>query len=225
MGTAAAPLSRSDRTQHHPSLAGTGGIRCERFSALMRERFPALDVVQLSGGVQRYMEAAEGGALPGPSAWRGKLFNFDDRPAVATVTGAPASPHVPGVLGACVRCAAPWDEYKWLRCGACGVLVLVCDACAAAGGEGGEGGARWRAALRCAQCGAAGGGSAASAAAAAARAGRVRRSRKRGPRPDLAAAAEERRRSAAGVPARGGAEEGMGESGLGGLFGERDDDL
>jgi hypothetical protein len=25
----------------------------------VRERFPALDVVQLSGGVQRYMEAAE----------------------------------------------------------------------------------------------------------------------------------------------------------------------
>jgi predicted sulfurtransferase len=207
-----------------PHRAGTGGIRCERFSALMRERFPALDVVQLSGGVQRYMEAAEAGALPGPSAWQGKLFNFDDRPAVAVVTGAPASPHIPGVLGRCVCCAAPFDEYKWLRCGACGVLVLVCDGCVGGGGGGdADGAARWRAALRCAECAAAGG-SAASGAAAAVRAGRVRRSRKRGPRPDLAAAAAERRRAAAAAPG-GAAEEGA-EGGavdaLPGLFGDAD---
>jgi hypothetical protein len=218
------PLSHT-RTHTHTRAprAGTGGIRCERFSALVRERFPALDVVQLSGGVQRYMEAAEAGSLPGRSVWRGKLFNFDDRPAGATVTGAPASPHLPGVLGRCVRCAAPWDDYRWLRCAPCGVLVLVCDGCAAAAAGGGaEQQQQWRAALRCAECAAAGG-SAASAAAAAARAGKgVRRSRKRGPRPDLAAAAAERRRAAGAKAAE---EEGVEASGeaLAGLFGDSDE--
>ena len=182
-------------------------------------------MVQLSGGVQRYMEAAEAGSLPGRSVWRGKLFNFDDRPAGATVTGAPASPHQPGVLGRCVRCAAPWDDYRWLRCAPCGVLVLVCDGCAAgaaAAGGGAEQQQQWRAALRCAECAAAGG-SAASAAAAAARAGKgVRRSRKRGPRPDLAAAAAERRRAAGAKAAE---EEGVEASGeaLAGLFWDSDE--
>lgn len=130
----------------------TGGIRCERFSAMVKERFPRADVVQLAGGIQRYMEAAEAGAgggggaaepaasaaapLPGGSRWRGRLFNFDERPPVRVVTDVleSESPHLPGILGSCVLCAASWDEYSWLRCAKCGVLVLACDACVAAGG-------------------------------------------------------------------------------------------
>lgn len=112
-------------------------------------------------------------ALPSSSLWAGKLFVFDERPAVAlagrlpllpprsrggaggdgnddddgddeggggvdAVAGRPApattaaatsNPHIPGVLGRCVLCDAPWDTYAWLRCARCGVLVLVCAAC------------------------------------------------------------------------------------------------
>ena len=120
----------------------TGGVRCERFSALVRQRFPAADVVQLDGGVQRYMEKAEESprAMIGGSIWKGKLFVFDDRPAVSiasSVAGGDASstntsknPHLQGILGTCVRCQTPWDTYKWIRCDSCGVLILMCDTCA-----------------------------------------------------------------------------------------------
>ncbi len=123
--------AHADALRAAPTIAMycTGGVRCERFSALVRARFPAADVVQLAGGVQRYMEAAEAGALRDASRWRGKLFVFDDRPPVAVATDAAANPHLPGVMGACVRCAAPWDTYAWQRCAGCGVLVLLCDAC------------------------------------------------------------------------------------------------
>lgn len=113
-------------------------------------------VFQLGGGVQRYMEAAEAGGLgagveEGPDAaaaprslWAGRMFVFDERPAVALagslearpaepgapVPPAPAPPHVKAVLGRCVGCGTPWDQYAWLRCVGCGVLVLACDACA-----------------------------------------------------------------------------------------------
>lgn len=113
------------------SMFCTGGVRCERFSALVRSRFPAADVLQLEGGIQRYMEAAEDRTIDS-SRWRGRLYVFDERPAVR-IAGANAdektSPHLPGVMGTCVRCIAPWDDYRWSRCATCRVLVLECDAC------------------------------------------------------------------------------------------------
>ena len=118
----------------------TGGVRCERFSALVRQRFPTADVVQLDGGVQRYMEKAEENpqSMIGGSIWKGKLFVFDDRPAVSiasSLAGGDASsansknPHLQGILSTCVRCQKPWDTYKWIRCDSCGVLILMCDTC------------------------------------------------------------------------------------------------
>ena len=52
----------------------TGGVRCERFSALLRTRFPGAPVFQLGGGIQRYMEAGEDGGLDavGGSRWAGR---------------------------------------------------------------------------------------------------------------------------------------------------------
>jgi len=129
----------------------TGGVRCERFTSLLRERFPSKEVFQLEGGIQRYMEAGEKGLLGGQSAWAGRLFVFDERPPVRLAgcleegvggggsacsdgSGAPASagaaPHKDLVLGRCLLCSAPWDQYLgWLRCAKCGMLVLVCQEC------------------------------------------------------------------------------------------------
>ncbi|KIZ00894.1 hypothetical protein MNEG_7068 [Monoraphidium neglectum] len=62
---------------HESALAGkrvlmycTGGVRCERASAYLREKGPAFaEVYQLSGGVQRYLEEFPDGGL-----FAGKLF-------------------------------------------------------------------------------------------------------------------------------------------------------
>jgi len=116
----------------------TGGVRCERFSALVKNRFPGTSVYQLEGGIQRYMEAGERGELEGGCFWKGKLFVFDERPAVSLedsnkgdVLPAVGDKSEPGgIIGACILCETPWDTYLgWLRCSKCGILVLVCASC------------------------------------------------------------------------------------------------
>jgi UPF0176 protein len=78
----------------------TGGVRCERFSALVRERFPAADVVQLDGGVHRYLDAfPEDGGL-----WAGANYTFDKRFSHGAARA--------DVLGRCAGCAAPWQRYQ-----------------------------------------------------------------------------------------------------------------
>jgi rhodanese-related sulfurtransferase len=96
----------------------TGGVRCERASAYLREKGAGFErVFQLAGGVQRYMEAAEAGVLcgetrasdpadaaasaaasrgaapqcppPAPTLWAGKLLVFDGRSAVTSSGAVP----------------------------------------------------------------------------------------------------------------------------------------
>ena len=55
----------------------TGGIRCEKASAYMKEQ-GYNNVYQLGGGVLQYLEDRQGES----SAWEGDLFVFDDRVAV-----------------------------------------------------------------------------------------------------------------------------------------------
>jgi predicted sulfurtransferase len=93
----------------------TGGVRCERASAYVREKGDGFsDVFQLDGGIQRYMEAfaATSGESPLPlpiggtssfspslsvpsSSWVGSLFVFDERPPVRsplpTASSSPSS--------------------------------------------------------------------------------------------------------------------------------------
>jgi len=70
--------------EHRDELAGkriamfcTGGIRCEKATALMKaEGFD--DVHHLDGGILRYLEEVP----EGESRWRGECFVFDERVAV-----------------------------------------------------------------------------------------------------------------------------------------------
>ncbi|CAG9464801.1 unnamed protein product [Pedinophyceae sp. YPF-701] len=101
----------------------TGGVRCERASALVRARGEGFaDVVQLRGGVQRYLEEFPDGLF------RGQNFVFDGRGAV------PAEPLRP--LGVCAVCDADAGGAAGyaarVRCTRCRMLVLCCDACARA---------------------------------------------------------------------------------------------
>eukprot|EP00850_Spirogloea_muscicola_P019029 SM000182S03919 [mRNA] locus=s182:57282:60712:+ [translate_table: standard] len=109
----------------------TGGVRCERASAYVRRKGDGFqDVLQLSGGIHRYLETyADGGYFSG------KNFVFDHRLAVASGCLA--------VVGTCLACGRPWDDYSaQARCAACRMLVLICDQCQLEGGGAGqEGGA------------------------------------------------------------------------------------
>ena len=94
----------------------TGGIRCELFSALMRqEGFEK--VYQLSGGVLGYAKEM------GSKHWLGKLFVFDDRLAV------PLDEQQNRVIGKCHICNAANESYYNCANIDCNRLYLCCQDC------------------------------------------------------------------------------------------------
>ncbi|XP_078696074.1 thiosulfate sulfurtransferase/rhodanese-like domain-containing protein 2 [Branchiostoma floridae x Branchiostoma belcheri] len=96
----------------------TGGIRCEKGSAYLKSKGVCKDVLQLEGGIHKYMEKYPNGYF------RGKLFVFDDRYAI---------PANSDIVGKCFYCKEAWDEYKPCSSAHCHQLVLSCDRCTAAG--------------------------------------------------------------------------------------------
>ena len=95
----------------------TGGIRCERASALLRQK--GLDnIYQMQGGIHRYLEEFndDGGF------WIGKNYTFDKRFAHGAKNAE--------VISKCNGCQKPWDKYHGKkRCPACKVPLLICDDC------------------------------------------------------------------------------------------------
>lgn len=96
----------------------TGGIRCELYSALMKQ-VGFEKVYQLDGGVIGY------GLEEGDDLWRGKLFVFDDRLAVPIVEGSEGE-----VISACSHCGSPSDVYYNCANMDCNELFLSCLNCA-----------------------------------------------------------------------------------------------
>ena len=95
----------------------TGGIRCERASALLRQK--GLDnIYQMQGGIHRYLEEYnEDGGF-----WIGKNYTFDKRFAHGAKNAQ--------VISTCNGCKKPWDKYHGKkRCPACKVPLLICDDC------------------------------------------------------------------------------------------------
>ncbi len=76
----------------------TGGIRCEKFSVLMKEKGWD-DVNQLHGGILRYAKEEEG------KYFEGKCFVFDDRLVV------PVNPKDLAPISACEITGKPADTY------------------------------------------------------------------------------------------------------------------
>lgn len=95
----------------------TGGIRCELYSAVLKD-LGFEKVYQLDGGIINY------GLQEGGKHWNGKLFVFDDRLAV------PISEDPTPVIGACHHCGTPNETY--LNCANmdCNNLFICCTACA-----------------------------------------------------------------------------------------------
>ena len=95
----------------------TGGIRCELYSALLKqEGFE--NVFQLQGGVIKY------GAEQGSSLWKGKLFVFDDRMVVPLSEDAEP-------ISKCLYCNTPADLYYNCANMDCNALFICCPSCAA----------------------------------------------------------------------------------------------
>lgn len=96
----------------------TGGIRCELYSALMKEE-GFEEVYQLQGGVIKY------GLEAGSKHWRGKLFVFDDRLSVPISNQQPAE-----LISCCKYCQTPTDLYFNCANMDCNELFLSCPSCA-----------------------------------------------------------------------------------------------
>lgn len=94
----------------------TGGIRCETFSALLKEK-GFQNVFQLEGGVIHY------GHKMGNQHWKGKLFVFDDRLSV------PISEEEHPLISKCRFCDVLCDTYYNCANMDCNELFLCCAEC------------------------------------------------------------------------------------------------
>jgi predicted sulfurtransferase len=96
-------------------MACTGGIRCERASAYLKAQNVAQEVMQISGGIHRYLEQFPDGFF------RGKNYVFDGRIALATNND---------ILTICARCKQPEDSYTNCINTRCNTRVILCATCA-----------------------------------------------------------------------------------------------
>lgn len=136
------PKTKSMLQDKRVMMYCTGGIRCERASALLNEMteadpsFKTNGVFELRGGIHRYMTA-----YPEGGHWLGKNYVFDRR--MEQVPALKTEPDV--ALSCCSSCRAPWDVYRGsFKCAGCACPILVCDPCRFAiegGGAGERGGA------------------------------------------------------------------------------------
>ncbi len=97
-------------------MSCTGGIRCEIFSAVLKEK-GFKNVFQLDGGMINYGLEEDG------EHWLGKLFVFDDRMAV------PLNEKSATVIGKCYHCNCPIDDYYNCANMDCNFLFLSCSDC------------------------------------------------------------------------------------------------
>lgn len=109
------------KKEHDPKkikvmMCCTGGIRCELYSALMKDK-GFENVYQLDGGIIKY------GLEQGNAQWKGKLFVFDDRLAVSLGEGSE-------VISSCSHCGDPSDLYHNCANMDCNELFLSCLPCA-----------------------------------------------------------------------------------------------
>jgi UPF0176 protein len=94
----------------------TGGIRCELYSAILKEK--GFDkVYQLKGGIINY------GAKVGSDHWLGKVFVFDDRLSI------PISQKPTSIIGNCHHCDRENETYYNCANMDCNFLFLCCPDC------------------------------------------------------------------------------------------------
>ncbi|MDD9952868.1 MAG: rhodanese-related sulfurtransferase [Candidatus Woesearchaeota archaeon] len=95
----------------------TGGIRCEKASAYMKEQ-GFTNVKQLHGGIIRYGEAC------GDAHWEGKCFVFDSRGAI-DIDPSKESEHITQ----CTMCNLPCSKYHNCALVDCDKMFIACEKC------------------------------------------------------------------------------------------------
>jgi predicted sulfurtransferase len=94
----------------------TGGIRCERASAYLKSKGVTKEVLQIEGGIHRYIEQYPNGHF------KGKNYVFDARVAVKVTDD---------ILGTCDMCDVPFDDYTNCINAMCNKQILSCPSCLA----------------------------------------------------------------------------------------------
>lgn len=127
-----APETQQQLTGKNVMMYCTGGIRCERASALLTQlaevnpEFKPKKVVMVRGGIERYLKT-----YPEGGYWKGKNFLFDKRfEQVPELKSADALQKE--VESVCCVCGVVCGEYRgqhkcWRK--ECKVPVIVCQAC------------------------------------------------------------------------------------------------
>ena len=92
----------------------TGGIRCERASAYVKSKGVAKKVLQITGGIHRYVEQFPDGFF------KGKNYIFDARTALKVTDD---------ILGTCDHCNIPFDDYTNCINAMCNKQILSCSDC------------------------------------------------------------------------------------------------
>lgn len=92
----------------------TGGVRCERATAVLNVKSVAKEVYQIEGGIQRYTEQFPDGYF------RGKNYVFDNRVSVRINDD---------ILGSCDLCSVACDDYNNCLNASCNKHHISCQAC------------------------------------------------------------------------------------------------
>jgi predicted sulfurtransferase len=92
----------------------TGGIRCERATAYVNTKKVAKKVYQIQGGIHRYAEKYPNGFF------KGKNYIFDGRLALKVTDD---------ILGSCLLCSKPCDDYTNCLNVLCNKHVITCAPC------------------------------------------------------------------------------------------------
>jgi RluA family pseudouridine synthase len=111
----------------------TGGIRCEKGTAYVRNRIMAnnerscgkinTEVYHLKGGIHKYLELYGDSGL-----FKGKNFVFDTRQGVSEDGKSNTTSSC--IIGKCNYCKDPYDTFKSdCVCTVCREQILVCDEC------------------------------------------------------------------------------------------------
>lgn len=104
----------------------TGGIRCEKATAYMRQALPEeTEICMLDGGIHNYMEWCKENKNIKDPIWQGKNYVFDARQSLGL------NDTTSTIVSSCQQCHQPWDQYKKCATAGCHLLVLLCDSCTA----------------------------------------------------------------------------------------------
>ncbi len=112
------------REQDKVLIYCTGGIRCEKIGAFMRQQLGFQDVNQLKGGIVHYSQTAT--KTPNfVNLFKGKCFSFDQR----IQTGLESERVSNDCIAMCAQCMAPHDDTTNCANPSCHLLFVQCPQC------------------------------------------------------------------------------------------------